>query len=340
MERGAPASERASRRAGFPTSAVTALIARTGLAGLVGLLGLVGLAVAGCSGSGGDAADGSTAGSDGGAEAAQALEAPSAVVVANTPGTLGRGVPQRVMTALVGDGANAYLGGPDQPVTIRFTPLDAEGETDLDAAEGGADGAGEVEGEWLTTNATALGLYVTGFTFETAGPWRVTASSGGRELGSTVIEVVEDPVVPGIGDPVPPSATPTAAEPDEIAAISSDPDPDRRLYRLSIAEAVADGRPTVVAFATPAFCQTALCGPTLEFVKGATAGRDDLDVVHVEPYDLELAREGALEPIPTMAEWGLVTEPWVFVLDADGRVVASFEGIIGQDELEWAIDQL
>ncbi len=96
----------------------------------------------------------------------------------------------------------------------------------------------------------------------------------------------------------------------------------------------------MVAFATPAFCQTALCGPTLEAVKGAAAGRDGSDVVHVEPFDLDLAPRGVLEPIPSMFDWGLVTEPWVFVIDADGVVAATFEGIIGQAEIEAAIDGL
>jgi hypothetical protein len=125
-----------------------------------------------------------------------------------------------------------------------------------------------------------------------------------------------------------------------VAAISTDPEPVGRLYELSIAEAVGNGRPTVIAFATPAFCQTALCGPTLEVVKEAAAERPSIDFVHVEPFDIEQARAGTLDPIPTMSEWGLATEPWVFVVDRDGTVTASFEGVIGLGELEAALAEL
>lgn len=249
------------------------------------------------------------------------------VVVPNSPGTLGTIGTQRVLVALVGEGPNAFLGGPDQPVTVRYSALDAELE-------------GDVSGEWLTTNASALGLYVAPFQFGTAGLWEITVLFDGAEVGGALVEVVEDSVVPNVGDPAPATASATGSTPEELAAISSDPDPDPGLYDLSLDEALANGRPTLVAFATPAFCRTALCGPTMETVKTVSAGRDDVDVVHIEPFDLELAPTGVLEPIPAMAEWGLVTEPWVFVVDADGVITASFEGIIGDEELQKALDQL
>ena len=150
----------------------------------------------------------------------------------------------------------------------------------------------------------------------------------------------DESVVPEVGDEAPLSKTPTGTDGDDLTAISTDLEPDPRLYQLSIDEAVTNGRPTVVAFATPAFCQTALCGPTLEIVKEVTSDRDDLDVVHVEPFELEAARNGSLVPIETMSEWHLATEPWVFVVDADGLISASFEGILGPNEIQTAIDAL
>ena len=110
----------------------------------------------------------------------------------------------------------------------------------------------------------------------------------------------------------------TGSTPEELTAISTDPDPDPDFYDLSVADAVANGRPTVIVFATPAFCQTAVCGPTIEIAKQAAEGRDGVDFVHVEPFDVELARANDLQPIPAMFEWGLATEPWIFVIDAEG----------------------
>ena len=249
------------------------------------------------------------------------------VLVANTAGTLTTSGAQRVMTALVGAGPNSFFGGPEDPVSVRFEPVNG-------------DTVGEVEGTWLTTNASALGLYVTYYQFDQPGVWEVTVFGDGIDLGATLIEVVAESAVPRIGDPAPQSETLTAVTADEIAAISTDLEPDASFYDLTIAEAVTNGTPSVVAFVTPAFCQTALCGPTLETVKAATAGRADIDVLHVEPFDLQLAPLGDLTPIPVMEEWGLVTEPWVFVMDGNGLVTASFEGIIGQAELEAALSAL
>jgi hypothetical protein len=81
-------------------------------------------------------------------------------------------------------------------------------------------------------------------------------------------------------------------------------------------------------------------GLTLDVVKAVAAGRSDIDFIHVEPFDIDRARAGSLEPVDVMFDWGLATEPWVFVVDGEGVVTASFEGIIGADELTAAIDSL
>jgi hypothetical protein len=41
-----------------------------------------------------------------------------------------------------------------------------------------------------------------------------------------------------------------------------------------------------------------------------------------------------------MREWGLQSEPWVFVVGADGRLKAKFEGSVSVDELTRAIKPL
>ena len=253
------------------------------------------------------------------------------LVVANSPGSLTTSGQQRIMTALVGGEANSFLGGDDHPITIRFELV--RGEDD-----GGESGDGATSAEWLTTNASDLGLYVSRFSFDAAGTWRLTASDGSRELASTQFEITVESAVPQPGDPAPLSVTPTAFTAAEIAEVSTDTDPDPSFYELTVAEAVQNGRSTMIIFSTPAFCTTALCGPTMDFAKLAIEGQEDLDVVHVEPFDLELAPTGVLEPIEAMSDFGVATEPWIFLVDADGVVTHSFEGIIGQRELEDALE--
>ena len=208
----------------------------------------------------------------------------------------------------------------------------------LEAVDG--DGSAEVPASWLSNPGVALGVYAAPVTFTEAGLWEVSIKGADDEVGAVLVEVGTDSPVPDAGDPAPPSATLTGSTPDELAAISTDPDPDPGFYDLSIADAVDNGRPTVVVFATPAFCQTAVCGPTIDIAKQAADGRDEIDFVHVEPYDVERARANDLQPVEAMFEWGLASEPWIFVIDEQGTVTARFEGIVGQDELEAALDDL
>jgi hypothetical protein len=153
--------------------------------------------------------------------------------------------------------------------------------------------------------------------------------------------------VPAIGDPAPRSETPTADDAAGIAAISTDATPDPDFYRSSIADAVTSGQPSLIVFATPAFCQTAVCGPALDMVQTVAADyRDRVTFVHVEPYLLKQTENGLqpdlkggrLQPVLALKEWGLLTEPYIFVVDAQGNVSAGFEGMAGADELRAALD--
>jgi hypothetical protein len=92
----------------------------------------------------------------------------------------------------------------------------------------------------------------------------------------------------------------------------------------------------VIAFATPAFCQTAICGPTLERIKEIAPAHPGVDFVHVEVYT-NLDDPDNLEVVPSIIEWGLPTEPWIFVVDADGIVTHRFEGLVTAEELDAAL---
>lgn len=301
MARSSARVERAQRR-------------RVGPYGLI-LLGLV-LGVAACT------SDESSSASS------EFIDQGAVVVVANSPGTITTNGPQRVLVALLGSGgANQFLGSAEEPVTVEFLPPDQSE-------------ASRVTGSFLSTSGVALGLYVTSFEFDQPGPWTVRLA--GDEAASTAgsVNVASNSSVPEVGDPAPASVTPTAANNDELAAITTDTEPNPDFYSLSIHEAVANGRPTAIVFSTPAFCQTAICGPTVEMVKVVAVNHPEVDFVHVEPFELEQARAGSLVPIKAMLDWQLATEPWIFVVDGDGLVSASFEGIIGQDELDTALNNL
>ena len=148
---------------------------------------------------------------------------------------------------------------------------------------------------------------------------------------------------PGIGDPVPPSKQQTTRDVTNVAAIDSSDPPRPELHTMTVAEAVASGRPSLIAFATPAFCQTRFCGPVVDSVVVPLQQefKDRVNFLHIEPYDLNQARtQGRLVAIPEMETWGLVSEPWIFVLDAQGKVAAKFEGIMSEEEVKPVIERL
>jgi hypothetical protein len=131
--------------------------------------------------------------------------------------------------------------------------------------------------------------------------------------------------------------------------ISTDSDPDPRLYQLSVRDALAAKKPFLLFFGTPAFCQTATCGPTLKVVRQVLADFPTLTAIHVEPYQtvfkdgalqLVVDASGSPQPIAAVNTWGLPTEPYTFLVDANGKVADRFAGPIDPPELHDAIQAL
>jgi hypothetical protein len=107
---------------------------------------------------------------------------------------------------------------------------------------------------------------------------------------------------------------------------------------MSVGEAVIDG-PTVIVFATPAWCESRTCGPLLDQVGELSSDYPDLNFVHVEIYeDTQVDSVDDLVAVPAVTEWGIPSEPWVFVTDGDGTVTATFEGVASDAELRAAFD--
>jgi hypothetical protein len=184
------------------------------------------------------------------------------------------------------------------------------------------------------------GLYVARTEFDEPGKWGVGVSAQRPGEGAQTLRLTFDvkprSQTPSIGRPAPASATPTAATPAEAEGICS-ARPADAFHRLSLAQALAERKPLVVLFATPAFCTTRTCGPSLEVVQLATAAyADRVNVVHVEIY-----KDGRPpDLLPAVAEWSLPSEPWVFLVGADGAIVDKYEGGVTTDELGPAIAQL
>ncbi|MBI4235832.1 MAG: hypothetical protein HY688_00550 [Chloroflexi bacterium] len=193
----------------------------------------------------------------------------------------------------------------------------------------------------------ARGVYVVDrVRFDVPGTWGVRANVAGVPGGpyqvNALFEVKARSSTPSVGSPAPASRQQTARDVADLREISSRETPLPALYQRTIAEAVSSGRPSVISFSTPSYCQSLVCGPALEsLVQVMPAYQGRVEFIHVEPYDLtKLRSSGVFELVPAAVEWGLPSEPWTFVVDAQGRVTAKFEGIVTPEEVEAVVRPL
>ncbi len=186
------------------------------------------------------------------------------------------------------------------------------------------------------------GVYVTQVSFDTVGGWGLQLDvtlADGRQLEPLPFRfnVLEETTEPAIGEPAPASRQLILADVNDVTEIDSSFPSRPQMHETTVADALAAGKPIVVAFATPAFCESRTCGPVLDTVMDPLHEkyRDQAVFIHIEPFSLKELREGSARiPVPATAEWGLGTEPWVFVIDRRGEVAAKFEGITDLDEVE------
>ena len=183
------------------------------------------------------------------------------------------------------------------------------------------------------------GDYVAMTDFPTTGDWKAVfitqAPNAPQEAIGVDFTVLDKATTVGIGQAAPSTTNPTAADVGgDLAMISSDAHPDPAFYQTTVADALAAHKPFVLVFATPAFCTSAQCGPTLDRVKAdAAAAPKDVAFINVEPYKLAYANgklqpvldaNGQLQTVDASNQWGLVSEPWIFTVgrgrDREGLV--------------------
>jgi hypothetical protein len=141
--------------------------------------------------------------------------------------------------------------------------------------------------------------------------------------------------VPDVGDPAPRIHTPTAGEVSQIDEIETRIPPDS-MHGTDFADVVGT-EPVVIVFATPQFCQSRVCGPTVDIAEEVKARVGDrATFIHMEVFNENDPSKGLR---PQLRAFGLPTEPWAFVIDSDGGVAARLEGAFGADELTEAVEQ-
>jgi hypothetical protein len=142
--------------------------------------------------------------------------------------------------------------------------------------------------------------------------------------------------VPDVGDPAPRIHTPTASDVERIEEIETRIPPDT-MHNTDFAD-VLGKEPIVIVFATPQFCQSRVCGPTVDIVEEVKAKFGDRAAfIHMEVFNENDPNKGLR---PQLRAFHLPTEPWAFVIDREGRIAARFEGAFGADELSRAVEKV
>jgi hypothetical protein len=141
--------------------------------------------------------------------------------------------------------------------------------------------------------------------------------------------------IPDVGDVAPKVETDTVASAGgDIKSIDTR-EPPSDMHNVSFSE-VAGKKPTVLLFATPALCQTRVCGPVTDIALQLKKEYGDrVEFIQQEVYEDNDPAKGLRKPL---REFNLRTEPWLFTVDKNGRIAARLEGSFGLREFREAIE--
>ncbi len=230
--------------------------------------------------------------------------------------------PQRVAFALalgndflnVGDVTASFLTQEGEPITSAVATHRGEG---LDAARG---------------------IYVCEAVLPTAGVVLLqVAVPEGEAPMAAAINVAEQSSTLTVGASAPTAASPTAEDPLGVNPICTR-STNCGLHNQSLTEFIGKGTPVAVLFATPARCQSQYCGPVLDLMldvtKDPTYG--GIKVVHVEIYKDDVSTD----LVPTLNDWTLASEPWLFCVDGTGKITQRLDGAFDSSEIRTALDTL
>jgi hypothetical protein len=273
-----------------------------------------------------------------------------------------QGKPQRVTFGLSTVNGRILHGG---SVFVSFRPVNDKAATP--SAPGVPAKYLAVAGPATSSDPTAsigalsdgVGVYAATYTFPAAGFWtaEIRQSKDGKRLAETAVDVKANNAIPDVGDPAPITQNPVlpaapGSQPSvPINRIDSRSGPDAlteladpALHTEVIADLLKAHRPFVVVVSTPAYCQSKFCGPITDLVderaKTRIISNSDFGFVHLEVF--ADATVGTVNK--WAAEWlvrdGDGREPWVFLVDRNGKIAARFDNVMTPEEFDTAIAKI
>ena len=226
---------------------------------------------------------------------------------------------------------------PGPTATANFLPVEGTGIAEGDQPQ-------------ATTASEGRGVYAADVIFDRAGYWaaQVTADlADGPLSGRAIFEVFDDNRYPAVGEKALRTDNLTVASDDapreaiDSRARDGEPVPDPELHRMTIAESIARGEPALVVFATPVYCVSRFCGPITDMASDLEDRYGDrVNVIHVEiwrDFQNTVVNKGAAEWIYRNKD---LTEPWIYLIDAKGKIAARWDNVASRQEIEPLLKKL
>ena len=175
--------------------------------------------------------------------------------------------------------------------------------------------------------------------FDQEGPWAVHAvtkvgDTFVAEPASVTVNTKKADPIPDVGEQAPRVKT------DTLASVGGNEDvldtrvPPSDMHERSFDEVVGT-KPVALLFSTPQLCQSHVCGPVTDVALQLKARYgDQVEFIHQEVYEDNDPNQGLREPLQ---QFRLRTEPWLFVVGADGKITARLEGSFGLKAFEDAL---
>jgi hypothetical protein len=165
----------------------------------------------------------------------------------------------------------------------------------------------------------------------------LSAHVSGRDI--TAAFSVVDPsqvAIPKPGQPLPPFDTPTTSDNRGVNPICTR-QPPCPLHAMTLTQALQTGKPVAYFIGTPAFCQTGVCGPILDFVVAQHQRLGDkMPMVHADVYTDSTAQTTS----PAVDAYHMTFEPALFVADERGRIVERLDFVFDEGEIEAALGKV
>lgn len=275
-------------------------------------------------------------GEDGGADGLPAVDAEQTLFVQTASLETLAGT-NRWLAFGIRDLSNTPVDDATPQIYVRRIPTTPEEEADVVA--------GPIEATFSPAVDTGQGVYFLQASIPEPGLYDVVAVVG-DDHGVASIQVV-DPADSRVAIPGAEAISArTATTGDDLGVFSiCTQDPQCGMHEMSLDEALGTGRPVVLMFATPQFCQTAVCGPSVATMEEIRTSGDwgDTIFIHSEIYAEEPAGGAAVPSVPlvpAVEAWGLPSEPWLFTIGADGVIADRLDGPMPTEILRAMVEDL